>query len=712
MNDIREVFPNLPERISGLGELAYNLWWSWHPEARILFKMLNRAAWKVSIHNPVKMLHDLNGEVLDGASKDPKFLRHYDAVMARFKTEMNTTVGWFYSNIADSGMLPIAYFSAEYGLHHSLPFYAGGLGFLAGDHLKECSDLGVPVVAAGFMYPDGYLRQRINPDGWQENESETLDRENAPIRRVPDDKGNHLLVKVPFIEPPVHVEVWKVQVGRVSLYLMDTDLDMNDPWNRGISARLYIGSPEQRLRQEVVLGIGGAEVLNALGIKHSILHLNEGHPAFAILERIRERVAAGMTFDEASEQVRATTVFTTHTPVPAGHDVFPFSLMEKYFHSYWPSLGLDNEAFMKLGMNPADPAAGFNMTAFAMRMSGYRNAVSHRHCEVTRKMWQSLWPDLPEEKVPITSITNGIHIPTWIEPKVQFLLNKSLDMDWLNEQDVAETWKLIEDIPDEEFWKTHYWLKMKLIIRIRERVRQRWLYDSADSHIILASGVLLDPNALTLGFARRFATYKRATLILQNIERLKRILNDRWRPVQIIFAGKAHPDDNPGKQLLQQVFNAAKDPAFGGRIAFVEDYDEQLAQYLVHGVDVWLNNPIPPLEACGTSGMKASLNGVPHLSILDGWWMEGFNGKNGWALGGDDIQDRDGADSEAIYNILENEVIPLYYSMGDDGIPHGWVRIMKEAMISNAPVFSARRMVKEYVNKFYQNALKSAVKGG
>ncbi len=707
----KERFPSIPERISGLGELAYNLWWSWHPEARMLFKMLSRAAWKVSVHNPVKMLHDLDVGVLDAASRDPRFLRHYDAVMARFRTEVKTASGWFHSNITDPGMSPIAYFSAEYGLHHSLPFYAGGLGFLAGDFLKECSDLGVPVVAVGFMYPEGYLRQRIRPDGWQESESEALDRENAPIRRVLDERGERLIVKVPFIEPPVHVEVWKVQVGRVSLYLMDTDIELNDPWNRSISARLYIGSPEQRLKQEVVLGIGGAEVLNVLGIRHSILHLNEGHPAFAILERIRERVASGMTFDEASRQVRATTVFTTHTPVPAGHDVFPFSLMERYFHSYWPSLGLDRESFMKLGMNPADPGAGFNMTAFALRMSGYRNAVSKRHGEVTRRMWQPLWPELPEESVPIESVTNGIHIPTWIEPRIQLLLNKFVDMDWMNEHDVAETWRLVDDISDEELWKTHFWVKMKLIIRMRERVRQRWLYENADPGIILASGVLLDPNALTIGFARRFATYKRADLILHDLERLKGILNDRWRPVQIIFAGKAHPDDDPGKQLLQRVFNAARDPSFGGRIAFVEDYDEQLAQYLVHGVDVWLNNPQPPLEACGTSGMKASLNGVPHLSILDGWWVEGFNGKNGWAFGGEDMPDRDAADAEAIYRILEDEVIPLYYDVGDDGIPHGWVGTMKEAMISTSPLFSARRMVKEYAGRFYQAALKSAEEG-
>lgn len=699
-------FPDIPERISGLVELAYNLWWSWHPEARMLFKMINRAEWKVSVHNPVRMLNEFEGEILNEAARDPKFLGRYDAVMTRFNNEMTAGGGWFNENIADPDMLPIAYFSAEYGLHHSLPFYAGGLGFLAGDFLKECSNLGVPVVAVGFMYPEGYLRQRIKPDGWQESEAEPIDRENAPIRRVLDDRGNRLVVKVPVIEPTIYVEVWKVLIGKIPLYLIDTDIETNDPWNRGISAHLYIGSPEQRLRQEIVLGIGGTEVLNTLGIKHSVLHLNEGHPAFAILERVRERVEAGMSYDEAIKQVRATTVFTTHTPVPAGHDVFPFSTIEKYFNEYWPSLGLDRDAFMKLGTNPDNPSAGFNMTVFAMRMSEYRNAVSKRHGEITRKMFHSLWPDKSVNEVPITHITNGIHIPTWINPKMQLLLNGFLGADWLNKQDLTDTWRLIENIPDEEIWRTHYWLKMKLIITIMERARQRWHIDKADPQIVLASGVMLDPNVLTLGFARRFVTYKRPMLILQNVERLRKIMNDRWNPVQIIFAGKAHPDDNPGKQLLRDIFNTAKDPSFGGRIAFVEDYDEQLAQYLVHGVDVWLNNPLPPLEACGTSGMKASLNGVPHLSILDGWWIEGFNGKNGWAFGNDGGDDA--KDSEVIYDLLEKEVIPLYYKVEDNGVPHDWVKVMKEAIISTAPSFSSRRMVKEYAKKFYQNALKSA----
>lgn len=705
MDDVRERFSFIPDRIAGLGELSYNLWWSWHPEARMLFKMLDRQIWKECRHNPVKMLRELPHEVLEAAANDPEYLRHYDAVLARFHKEINTKGGWFSENIADPECLPIAYFSAEYGLHHSLPFYAGGLGFLAGDHIKECSDLGVPLVAVGFMYPEGYLRQKIRADGWQENIDEILDRDAAPISRVLNEKGEQLVVKVPFIEPSIHVAVWKVQVGKIPLYLMDTDIEMNDPWNRGISAHLYIGDIEQRLRQEIVLGIGGSEVLDTLGIKHSVLHLNEGHPAFAILERIRERVEEGMTYEDAVHEVRATTVFTTHTPVPAGHDVFPFYLMDKYFGHYYPILGLSRDEFLRIGIHPGNPNAGFNMTAFALRMSAYHNGVSKRHGEVSRRMWQSLWPDTKEEDVPIDSITNGIHVPTWIEPKMQLLFNKYSEPDWLEDHDNPAVWELIDDIPDKELWQTHYWLKMKLINFIHDRARQRWVEDRISPTNIVAGGALLEPSALTIGFARRFATYKRADLIFHDLERLKKLLNNRWRPLQIIFAGKAHPADDPGKRILQSIFNSAHDPTLGGRIAFVEDYDEQLAQYMTHGVDVWLNNPTPPLEACGTSGMKASLNGVPHLSILDGWWIEGFNGKNGWAFEG---SGDDNKDAEAIYELMEKEVIPLFYRVDDDGIPHGWVKVMKEAIKSTAPMFSARRMVKEYAKKFYQTALKSA----
>ena len=705
MGAIKDKFPDIPDRISGLRELTYNLWWSWHPQARMLFKMLDRQAWKESVHNPVKMLKEISREILESAVKDSEYLNYYDGVIARFHEDITTKACWFSENVIDSTCLPIAYFSAEYGLHRSLPFYAGGLGFLAGDHIKECSDLGVPLVAVGFMYPEGYLRQKIRMDGWQENVDEVLDRDAAPIVRMLDEKGEQLIVRVPFIDPPIFVTVWKVAVGRVSLYLIDTDIDINDPWNRSIAYHLYIGDIEQRLRQEIVLGIGGSEVLNTLGIRHSVLHLNEGHCAFALLERIRERIEEGMSFEKASEQVRATSVFTTHTPVLAGHDVFPFYLMDKYFSHYYPLLGLGRDDFLQLGTHPDYPTAGFNMTTFSLRMSYYHNGVSRRHGEVSRHMWQLLWPDKKEEDVPIDSITNGVHIPTWIEPKIELLFNKYFGPDWLKDQDNSVIWERIDDIPDEELWQVHYWLKMKLINFVREQARRRWLENRVSPFNIIASGTLIDPTALTIGFARRFASYKRTDLIFHDLGRLKKLLNHRWRPLQIIFAGKAHPSDDDGKRILQRIFNFTHDPEMGGRIAFVENYDEQLAQYMVHGVDLWLNNPVPPLEACGTSGMKSSLNGVPHLSILDGWWIEGFNGKNGWAFsGGGDDQDAD-----AIYTLLENEIVPLYYKVNDDGIPHDWVKIMKKAIVSNAPLFSARRMTKEYVQKFYKNALKSAM---
>ena len=524
-----------------------------------------------------------------------------------------------------------------------------------------------------------------------------------------NEEGKQLVVKVPLIEPAIHVGVWKVQVGRVPLYLMDTTIEINDPPIREISAQLYSGDIELRLLQEIVLGIGGSEVLNTLGVKQSVLHLNEGHPAFALLERIRRRVQGGMSYQDALDEVRRTSVFTTHTPVPAGHDVFPFSLIEKYFRGYWISMGIDRDTFLELGTHPKEPAAGFNMTVLALRLSEFRNAVSKKHGEVTRKMWQSLWPEAAEDNVPIDHVTNGIHIPTWIEPKMWLLFDKYLGPSWFEDRDNVLIWEFVEEIPDDELWKAHYWLKIKLIDTIRERSRRRWSNDHASPSIALVGGALLDPSVLTLGFARRFATYKRADLVFHDIERLKKLLNDRWRPIQIIFAGKAHPADDPGKRLIQRVINFARNPDLGGRIAFVEDYGEQFAQYMVHGVDVWLNNPLPPLEASGTSGMKAALNGVPQLSIMDGWWIEGFNGKNGWAFEHKEINgNRDQADAEAIYDILEKEVIPRYYKVSEQGVPHDWVKVMKESIRSNAAKFSARRMVREYLQKFYANALKNA----
>lgn len=706
------LFPNLPPRIDGLGELAENLWWSWHPEARMLFKMLNRRRWKESIHNPDKMLKEIPEEMLLAASLDDEFLAHYDSVLSQFRQYMDVTACSLLRNNCPSTTPVIAYFSAEYGLHHSLPFYAGGLGFLAGDYLKECSDLNIPLVAVGFMYPEGYVSQRVSADGWQENIQFTLDREAASISRVIDDAGLPLVVQVPIIEPPIYVAVWVVSVGRVPLYLLDTDIDENDPWNRGICARLYGGDLEQRLRQGIVLGLGGAEVLEVLGIEHAVVHLNEGHAAFSLLERVRQQLLLGLSLDEALQKVRETTVFTTHTPVPAGHDIFPFPLIEKYFSRFLDSLGLERETFLQLGTHHTDNPSGFNMTAFALRIAKYKNGVSQRHGEVANRMWQTLRRDTLTEDGHIEAITNGVHVPTWLEPKMVLLFNKYLPQDWLEKHDDPALWEHIDALPDEELWKTYVWMKMKLLNVIRERARQRWSIDQVNPSMVIAGGSMLDPSVLTLGFARRFATYKRADLIFLDSERLKRMLKNRWKPLQIIFAGKAHPDDYPGKLILQKIVNIAKDPAFAGRVAFVEDYGEQFAQYLVHGVDVWLNNPIPPMEASGTSGMKASLNGVPNLSILDGWWLEGFNGENGWAFGGEQPMDgdRSPADAEALYRLLEEQIIPLYYDTGEDGTPHGWVKVMKNAIKQTGSHFSARRMVKEYVQKFYAKALESARK--
>jgi len=698
--------PELPERIRGLGELAYNLWWSWHSPARELFRSLDLQLWRESQHNPIRMLSLAPPDLLSAAAQDNEFLGPYDEVMAQFETEMTSQDRWFCRECGVSTS-PLAYFSAEYGLHVSLPVYAGGLGILAGDYLKECSDLAVPVVAVGIIYSQGYIWQQIQEDGWQQDIEITLDRTYDPVTPVQDEKGEWLTVQVPLLDPPLYVRVWKVAVGRTPLYLLDADLESNPPWERAITHRLYTSDPEQRLRQEIVLGMGGMRVLEALGIRPAALHINEGHPGLAILERIRTRVEEGADFETAAQEVRASSVFTTHTPVAAGTDVYSFALMQQYFCDYYDRLGLDREAFMQMGINPRDPNSGFNMTVFALRMAQHCNAVSQRHGEVAREMWASVWPDKKVEDVPIVAITNGVHLGGWIEPvHIQPVLDRYLGPAWRDAQDQAGTWQAIDDVPDQELWDVHQRLKVSLTDQINERARGRWQGDRVAPGSVIAFGALLDPEVLTLGFARRFTSYKRADLILRDQERLKKLLTDPWHPVQIVFAGKAHPADQDGKRLIQAIFRIAQQPEFGGRIAFVENYDEQLAEYLVHGVDVWLNTPLPPLEASGTSGMKASINGVPNLSVLDGWWIEGYEGDNGWAFGGKEIEgDRTPADAEAVYRLLEEKIVPLFYERSDDEIPHDFCQVMKAAMKSVAPAFCTRRMVKEYVEHFYVEAL-------
>ncbi|MEA3376947.1 MAG: alpha-glucan family phosphorylase [Chloroflexota bacterium] len=694
----------LPHRIARLEELAYNFWWSWHREARDLFKMLDYTLWRTTSHNPVQMLLEVTPERLTKVAADPLFLRRYDAVTIALDADLKNGHLWFPAKYPDLTNRPVAYFSAEFGLHRSLPIYSGGLGVLAGDHCKEASDIGLPFVAVGFLYEMGYFRQRITPDGWQEASYPHFEPEEVAIRQALCDDGTCLFVPVALNNQTVHLKVWHVKVGHAHLYLMDADNDRNAPWERELTRRLYGGDQEMRIQQEIVLGIGGMHIIRALRIEPLAYHLNEGHSVFLVLERARELVEAGCSFEEAQEQVRATTLFTTHTPVAAGHDVFHYHLIEKYFHNYWTDLGLSREAFLELGHHENN-RHGFNMTALAMRMCGRHNAVSELHGEVSRRMWQSLWPEKEEDEIPIDHVTNGIHVPSWIGGAMHRLYRRHVSPDWVDRHDDPMLWERIMDVPDEELWNAHVHLKGKLMTFMRERSRTRRIEGAMTPEQVLCSGTFLDPDALTIGFARRFATYKRATLLFHDLERLKRLLHDRYRPVQFIFSGKAHPADDAGKRLLQQIYNTAKDPSTGGRIAFIEDYDMQVARYLVQGVDVWLNTPRRPYEASGTSGQKVALNGIPNLSVLDGWWAEGYNGANGWAINPDERYEhaamQDAADAETLYRLLENEVVPLFYERDADDVPRAWVRIMKEAIRTAVPVFCTRRMVKEYTERFY-----------
>jgi starch phosphorylase len=694
----------LPRRIEGLNELAYNLWWSWHIEARQLFKALDTPLWKTTGHNPVKMLQQIASHRLVAASQDPLFLKKYDSVMSEFKDIISGGDTWFNTKYPHLAQHTIAYFSLEFAIHNSLPLYAGGLGVLAGDYCKESSDLGLPIVAVGFMYPQGYFHQHISTDGWQNEVYEQLNFSEAPISPVLNAEGQRMIVEVPLDKRSVRINIWQVNVGRVKLYLLDTDVEGNSPSERKLSARLYAGDQEIRLQQQIVIGIGGVRVLRALGIEPAIWHANEGYTAFMMLERIRELVAKGLSFAEAADKVRATTVFTIHTLVLGVNDAFSSDMIEKYFHHYWDFLRLDRETFLGLGKRGSDNSV-FNVTALGLKMAGHRNGVSQLHAGLCRRTCNSIWPDTEEKEVPISSVTNGVHVPTWVAPQAASLYEEYLSHDWMKRRDVPALWEKVSDIPDEKIWAMRNWLKHKLISSVKERARKRWAEDHIAPEQALAMGGLLDTEVLTIAFCRRFTAYKRASLILNDIDRLKQLLRNEFRPVQIIFAGKAHPDDESGKHLIQEVYNAAKNPEFGGRIAFVEDYDMHMARYLVHGADVWLNTPRPLHEASGTSGQKAALNGVLHLSVLDGWWCEGYNGKNGWAIHSDsetpDSADQDRADAEELYRLLEDKVIPLYYDRDINGVPHGWVQVIKETIRSNAPLFNAQRMAKEYTEQMY-----------
>jgi glycogen phosphorylase len=703
----------VPPTLHRLGELARNLWWSWHPEARALFKSVDPVLWRRSRYNPVRLLAEVPFARLDELADDGGFVRRLAAVLEAFDVEMTDHHGWCAALHPELTAAPLAYFSFEYGVHGSLPSYAGGLGILAGDLAKEASDLGVPWVAVGFMYPQGYFHQHVNPAGRQEERYEAIDRGAAPVEPACTPDEAPCVVTLRFPDRELHVAVWRVAVGRSRLFLLDTDLPANAPWDRELSARLYGGDQELRLRQELVLGIGGVRVLRALGIAPRVWHANEGHTAFMMVERVRELMAAGVAFDPALAAVRATTVFTTHTPVAAGHDAFPLAMIEHYLRhvgAYWPTLGADRERMLTLSLHRGPGGPAFNMTALALRLADHRNAVSRRHGAVSRRMWRGLWPGSPEESVPIVAITNGVHVPTWVADEMDAVYRRHLAPDWVHRHDEPALWRGVAGIPDVELWAARCALKHRLAHYVRERARRQWVEHRGDPGQVLAAGSLLDPDALTLGFARRFADYKRATLVLRDPKRLRALLTEPRRPVQLVFAGKAHPADEAGKQLLRQVYAASRDPDLAGRVAFVEDYDLEAARYLIAGVDVWLNAPRPPLEASGTSGQKAALNGVPHLSVLDGWWAETYDGTNGWAIGDPgegpaDPEARDAADAEALYRLLEETVVPLYYDRGPDGVPGGWLRVVRRAIETVAPALSARRMLKEYAERFYARAV-------
>ena len=705
--------PALPERINRVAELAVDLWWSWNRDARRVFRKLDYTLWRATAHNPVRMLWVIPRAKLEAAAENPEFLRLYDHAIAMLDDARSARNTWFTSQFPHLASQSIAYFSAEFALHQSLPIYAGGLGVLAGDHCKEAGDLGVPLIGVGFMYPQGYFHQHVSAEGWQEESYERLNWADAPIEPALTADGKPCVTAVPLGDRTVLVAVWRVRIGRVKLYLLDTSLEENAPWDRELSARLYGGDRETRIQQEIILGIGGVRALKALGSDPAVFHLNEGHAAFVVLQRIRDLIEHGSSFDDALEEIRRTTIFTTHTPVAAGHDAFPFHLVEKHLAGCWGTLGAHRDRFLALGSYDGGGGTLFNMTALALRSAGAVNAVSRIHCEVTREMWAPMWPGTPSNERPVTSVTNGVHVPTWLASDMSDVLGTYLGPDWLDRHDDPGMWDRIQTIPDEELWNVRQALRRYLFTFVRERARQRWTVERVGTPRVVAAGTLLESDTLTIGFARRFTGYKRPELVFYDSERLARILNAAERPVQLIFAGKSHPADDIGKHHLQRVYRRALDPMFGGRVAFVDDYDLHVAHFLVQGCDVWLNNPRKPMEASGTSGMKAAINGVPHLSIGDGWWAEGFNGSNGWTIEGGAPPDNpdavDAADASALYRLLEDEVVPAFYDRDANGVPRRWIAIVKEAIRSVAPQFSARRMVKEYVERMYAPALERKV---
>ncbi len=703
------AIPSLPPSLERLRDLAYNIRWAWDEDTLELFRRLGGRLWAASGHNPILLLGMTSQETLAHAANDEGFQAHMARVCRDFDAYMERDATWFRRNHGDFDGPLVAYFSAEFGVTECLSIFAGGLGALAGDHLKSASDLGVPLVGVGLLYQQGYFRQYLNEAGWQQEAYEENDFANLPLTLQRDDDGEPLTISVDFPGRQVHAQIWLLQVGRVPLYLLDTNIGVNSrPEDRDLTDYLYGGGDELRIQQEVLLGIGGYRALKKLGLAPMVYHINEGHSAFLTLERIRRLMQKeGLSFAEAKVACSAGVVFTTHTPVEAGHDRFSPELMDRYLVEYAArELGLSRRDFLALGReNPDNDHEPFGMTKLAMRMASSSNGVARLHGQVSRKMWQRLWPKLPEHEVPISHVTNGVHVPSWLSMEMKQLYDRYLGPRWREEPGDRQVWRRVETIAGEELWRTHVRRRERLVAMARRRLRNQFKRIGAPQTEIEGAQEVLDPGVLTIGFARRFATYKRATLLLKDPDRLARILNDEKRPVQIIFAGKAHPRDNPGKELIQKIVALSREEPFRRRLVFLENYDMAVTRYMVQGADVWLNTPRRPREASGTSGMKAAANGVLNLSVLDGWWDEAYKPELGWAIGQGEIYDdeayQDNVEAENLYNLLEHDVVPLFYKRGADGLPRGWINRMKGSIATFTSFFNTHRMVQEYTEGYY-----------
>ena len=702
------VNPQLPKRIEKLSEISNNLWWSWNTEFLRLFKKIDKDLWETCEKNPIKFLKLVSQDRLEQTAKNTEFLKEYDILAKEFNDYVTSKNTWFANKYPENKKDLIAYFSAEYGLDQTIPIYSGGLGILSGDHLKSASDLGIPLVAVGLLYKNGYFHQKINGYGDQETEYNNIELSNLPINPVKDGNGEELKIYVKFENRKVYLKVWQINVGRIKLYLLDSDIDENSPEDRETTLRLYGGNQEMRIKQEIVLGMGGTNLLTqALGLNPTVYHMNEGHSAFLILELIKNIIREKkVSFEVAKDIASSKTVFTTHTPVPAGNDIFPIALVEKYFKGFWPRLNLDREEFLKLGMKPCtELEPGFNMGILALKVAGKKNGVSKLHGAVSRELFGDVWPEIAANESPITYVTNGIHTCSWLAPSLKELYNKYLIPYWQDNIFKDEVWENINNIPNQELWGIHQQRKQKLLEIVKENTTNRLRRSGYSYEEINDITSKLNPNALTIGFARRFATYKRATLIFKDLERITQILNNADRPVQLIFAGKAHPADKEGQDLIKRIHEISMMPQFKGKIFLLENYNIAMSRYLVSGVDVWLNNPRRPMEASGTSGQKASVNGVINFSVLDGWWAEGYNQENGWTIGTNaeftSYEEQDIADSQSMYHTLEEKIIPTYYEKDENGISEKWMKIMKNSITSTGGKYSTSRMLVDYTNNLY-----------